>query len=115
MAAFRKRSRHYHASPKKIPPIAIVGIILVCTVIITVIVGNLLDNWLDEETYRNLTEGNEPPVPNEEIVKSNVRSVNAYPYLLGDKIDSMIGQTSASVLINSPTGELQYDSPVGAR
>jgi len=115
MAAFRRRARHYRSSPTRIPPIAIVGIVLVCTVIITVIIGNLLDNWLDDESYRDLTEGNPPPTPNEEIVKSNVRNVNAYPYLLGAKIDSMIGQTSASVLINTPNGELQYASPVGER
>lgn len=115
MAAFRRRTRHYRSSPTRIPPIAIVGIVLVCTVIITVIVGNLLDNWLDDETYRDLTEGTPPLTPTEEIVKSNVRNVNAYPYLLGAKIDSMIGQTSASVLINTPSGEIQYASPVAER
>ena len=115
MAFLNRRPHRYRAHAGKLHPLAIVAIVLGCTLIVTVIVGNVLNVVLDDETYQKLTQGEEPTPPTTDIKPSAVRNVNAYPYRLGDKIDGMIGQTSASVRINNAAGELQYRSDVGDR
>lgn len=48
MSPFGKRFRHHHAhGTRKLHPLAIVGICLAVAVLVTVIVGNLLNIFLD--------------------------------------------------------------------
>ncbi|MBQ7348051.1 MAG: hypothetical protein IJW55_10165 [Clostridia bacterium] len=110
-----KRFRHYHGHNRgtlKLHPAVIVGICLAVAVIITVIVGNLLNIWLDDEAYRKLTEGEETETTAAPVIQSAVRNVNAYPFTLGGNIDEVIGQTSVSVALNRTDGSLYYTSDV---
>lgn len=118
MAAMRRRFRHHHhqtRSNRRVPPIAIVGIVLLGTLLVTVIVGNLLHLWLDDETYQSLIDGGDDTPNKEAFTPTTVRNVYAYPFALGGDLTAMVGQTSASVCINTPSGELTYASPVGER
>ncbi len=115
MAMSRRFRRHRMRSSKKIPPIAIVGIVLVATLLITILVGNLLRVWLDDETYQELINGDDAPDVEDEFTPTRVRNVYAYPFTLGGDLNEMVGQTSASVCINTPSGKLTYSSPVGTR
>jgi len=116
MAAMRRRFRRHRAhSTKKIPPIAIVGIVLLLAIIITLIVGNLLRSWLDDDTHQAML-GEEEEIPEQEVLhRVKVRNVHAYPFSLGGDLNEIAGQTSASVLLNTPTGTVTYTSPVGQR
>ena len=111
----RRFRRHRTRSGKALPPIAIVGIVLASAVLITVIVGNLLHARLDDDTYNAILNGNDTPANEEAFVPVNVRNVYAYPFSLGGDLTAMVGQTSASVCLNTPAGELTYESPVGTR
>lgn len=106
---YRRRSHH---SDVKLHPAAIVGICLAAAVVITVVVGLLLSRWLDDETFYRLTVGNEPETGEDAPIADPVRKVNAYPFSLDDKLDLILGKTSASVSLNSPDGEPQYRSPL---
>lgn len=109
----RKRfRRHRTRSGKTLPPIAIVGIVLASAVLLTVIVGNLLHSQLDDDTYHAIVNGETPPVPEGSFTPVNVRNVHAYPFSLGGDLTAMVGQTSASVALNTPSGEMTYESPV---
>ncbi len=108
-ARFRRRrqrtSGHLH-------PAVIVGICLAAAILLTLLVGNLLNHWLDDEAYQKLTEG-EPQAPEEEEpLPINVRKINAYPFEFGSEIGRLFGTPSISLSINSPDGRLSYASPV---
>ena len=102
----RHRRAHAHAS-SRLHPAAWIGICLCAAILLTVIAGNLLKIWLDDETFRRFTDGEEtdPPTEQQEDPLS-VRRVNAYPFALGDPLESLAGQTSLSFSLNTPTGEL---------
>ena len=108
----RFRRRHQHTSAR-LHPAAIVGICLAVTILVTIVIGNLLKVWLDDETYRNLTEGKETEAQAEKIQETPVRNVNAYPFVLGTGADGAVGQPSVSVSLNTPNGKLLYTSEVG--
>lgn len=110
----RMRHRRPHTNTR-LHPAAIIGIVLAVTVVLTVTVGNLLRLWLDDQTYRDLTDGVTTQPPIEGYEPSDVRAVNAYAHLLGSSVDEMIGQTSASVPINTPDGAMLYRGTVGTR
>ena len=109
MAGKRTR-RHHRAQRARLSPIAIVAIVLACTILVTVIIGNLLNKWLDDETYKRLTEGTEPPPQINGMQPSSVRRVYATSMTPGDSIDAL--QQSISLSLNTPQGELLYSSPV---
>ena len=111
MALRRRRyRRRSHRSDTKLHPAVIVGICLATAVLITVVVGNLLTRWLDDETFHRLTIGNEQPKEDQASSQNEVRMVNAYPFLLNDKLDAILGKTTASISLNAPDGEPQYCS-----
>lgn len=118
MAPFGKRLRRYHHSrghgPLRLHPAAVVGICLGAAVLITLIVGNLLNMFLDDDTYWKLTAGEETETADLPTQQSAVRDVNAYPYLLGSSLDGIIGQSSASVRLNRTDGSLLYTSDVAS-
>ena len=109
------RSRRYRArTGKKLHPAAIVGICLGATVLVVLLIGNLLNLWLDDETYRKLTVGDPPAEEIPTLHKANVRQVNAYPFALGVDIEGVLGAPALSVSLNTETGTLLYSSDVAA-
>ncbi len=107
--------RHYRRHARKsgaLSPLAIAGICVAAVILITVILGNLLTLWLDEETYNRLTAGEtqeEPPAP---LHKTDVSDINAYPHVLGNDPASVIDFPAVSVSLNNPDGSLNYISDV---
>jgi len=113
MSSFGKRLRHHHThGTRKLHPLAIVGICLAVAVVVTVIVGNLLNIFLDDETYRLLTDGQEPPISEEPLIQAKTIDVNAFPATLGGSTEEVAGQPSASVTLNRADGTMCYTSSV---
>ncbi len=119
MAHFRSRlRRHRTHSSGRMHPLAIVGICLGAAVLIALIVGNLLNLWLDDDTYKKLTDGEtEPPSIEAPTPTRKVPLARVYPFALGAPVSSLTaGNTlpppALSVSINTPTGELLYTSAV---
>lgn len=111
MALRRRRyRRRAHRGDSKLHPAIIVGICLAAAVLVTLVVGNLLTRWLDDDTFHRLTVGDEAEEPDDDAPANAVRAVNAYPFSLDEKLDVILGKTSASVSLNSPEGEPQYCS-----
>ena len=108
------RFRRHRTRTGKIHPAAIVGICLGVAVLVSLLVGNLLNLWLDDETYRKLTDGNTENTPNDPLFEAKVRNINAYPFTLGEDIDPVLGLPAVSVAINSARGEVAYSSAVAA-
>ncbi len=101
----RQRTGHLH-------PAAIVGICLGAAILLTLIVGNLLKLWLDEETFQKWTEGTAAPPAEDQPLDIRVPNVNAYPFDRGDEIDRFFGTASVSFCLNRDDGTLLYSSPV---
>lgn len=112
----RFRRRKQHTAPRRIHPAAVVGIALGAAILLTVIVGNLLKLWLDDETFRRFTVGEtEPPLSDEAPpTPMRVPQVNAYPFVWGGDTEDMLGKTAATVALNSPDGKIPYASEVAA-
>ena len=108
-----RRPRHRRPHATRLHPAAIVGICLAATILITLIVGNLLKVFLDDEAYQRLMQGAETEPPQVESPRpSFVRDLNAYPFTLGENAENAIGKTSVSVTVNTPDGTLLYTSEV---
>ena len=112
MASLSSRSHFRRKSPSKLPPWAIVAICLAAAIILTVIVGNLLKLWLNDETYQRLTE---LPTTEEETATQappNVPNVHAYPFSLDNDLTEATTRRALSFSMNNADGNLQYTSPV---
>ena len=110
-------SRYRRRSPRsqgKLHPLAIVAICLAAAILITILIGNLLYHWLDDETYNAFLGKGEATEPPEQIFHANARHVNAYPFALGQDIDEILGTPAVSVAINRADGTLCYSSAVAA-
>ena len=108
---FRRRKQY---TARKLHPAAIVGIVLAAAIVLTVVIGNLLKLWLDDETFQKLTSGKETNVQTEAPVPKNVPNVNAYAFRLGDDVQDVIGKNAVSVNINDASGRVLYASEVAA-
>lgn len=106
--------RHRPRAHGGLHPIAIVAICLVAAILITLVIGNLLYHWLDDETYNSLLGIGEEDREPEEILHSKARRVNAYPFTLGDDVGEILGTPAVSVAINRADGRLTYSSAVAA-
>ncbi len=106
--------RRHRNRTGKLHPAAIVAITLAAAILLTVLVGNLLYYWLDDETFRQLTEGEAETAPPSPIVSVPARKVNAYPFTLGDDLGEVLGTPALSVAINTPDGRVTYTSAVTA-
>ncbi len=112
MASVRHRHRRAsHRGDNKTPIWVILAVCAVVTVIVTVVIGNLLKLWLDDETYRFLTEETTAP-PSNEVHQSTARDLNAYPFTAQDDPEAASENLSVSFSLNSPGGTVQYTSPV---
>lgn len=112
----RYRKRRYRAPARHRLPIgAIVGIVAAAALLAAIVVGNILNSCLDDETYRRLTEGE----TTEEVTETpepprTAPRVTAYPFRLGSSLRTL-GDDPPSALalpINNSEGELLYRSPV---
>lgn len=108
------RFRRHRPHTGKLNPIAIVAICLCAAILLTLLIGNLLYHWLDDERYNALVNGEEETEPIEDIFHANVRRVNAYPFALGEDLDEILGTPAVSVWVNRPDGALCYASGVAA-
>lgn len=113
------RARRYSPSGNtRLSAPIIIAIIVGVAVIITVVIGNILNVRLDDETYDRLTRGKTTPAATEESLYPQApRDIRVYPYVLGGNIsrltDSMGNFPAAlSVSINAPSGAMGYSSPV---
>ncbi len=112
MFGFRFRQRRPREG--RMHPLAIVGICLAVAILLTLIVGNFLKLWLDDDTYQKLTQKpteepqSAPPSP---LV---AKKINAYPFSLGENAGDMIGTPAVSVALNTKDGTLLYTSDVAA-
>ncbi|MBQ8212392.1 MAG: hypothetical protein IJZ80_00140 [Clostridia bacterium] len=114
MAVIGKRFRKHHTRAK-LHPAAIVAICLAAAVLLTVLTGNLLRLWLDDETYARLTRGEEESAELPVGADAKVRKINAYPFVLGDNVESAGGVPAVSVNLNSPLdGSMAYVSDTTA-
>ena len=118
MPHFNRRSHH---RGRKLSPLAIVGICLGAAVLIALIIGNILNAWLDDETADALkgTQQEESAPPSSELPARTVPSVRAYPFALGDDVRTLTADAetrlnSVSVSLNTPDGKVTYRSDVTA-
>ena len=108
----RRRRRYRQRRAGSLSPLAIAGICIAAVLLLTVLVGNLLTLWLDDETYARLTQGSEEAPAEEVLHKSNVPDAHAYPYLLSDDPTRALEFPALSIPLNKPDGSLYYTSDV---
>lgn len=113
MKLFSGRYRH-RSTGGRLSPWAIAGICVGAVILLTVIVGNLLTIWLDDETYDRLTAKKPPAQESDPLVKTAVQDVNAYPYAFGDPLGDVLDLPAVSLSINRPDGHMSYTSAVSA-
>lgn len=113
MAFSERRARRYN-NPRgtKLSPWLLIGICLGAALLVTIVIGNILTLTLDDETYRELTQGKTPETEANGGIKTSVPALRAEPFRLGDSVESLVDRSHVSVLLNNPQGVLQYDSPV---
>ena len=112
-------NRRLHHRGRRMSPLAIVGICLGAAVLIALIVGNILNAWLDDEKMNALKgtqqEDAVPHVP--DPPSRTVPSIRAYPFTLGDDVQKLTSDAEAklnavSVSLNTPDGKTTYRSDV---
>ena len=110
--ATRRRYRRQRRRAGSPSPWLIAAICVGIVILITVVIGNLLKLWLDDETYTRLTEGDPEKAPLYEVQKTTLPNINAYPYILGSNTSSIAKTPNVSISLNTPEGVLLYHSPV---
>lgn len=112
MCFYRRRRRSYGSSGKRISPWLIVAICAVATLLLTILIGNLLKLWLDDDTYRRLTDGKDTPKDEQPLYQSSVSPVHAYAYEVGDRLIDVLELPEVSFSLNTPDGKATYTSEV---
>ncbi|MBQ9784222.1 MAG: hypothetical protein IJW29_09985 [Clostridia bacterium] len=113
MRRFRYRRRAHSGGGKKLAPWAIVLIVAAGALLLTVIIGNLLKLWLDDEAYRRLRDGEDTTGKQEEpLFRADVPDVHAYPYEIGDSMYDVLELPAVSFTLNTPDGKTVYTSAV---
>lgn len=94
-------------------PLAIVLICAGAALLLTVIIGLMLNVSLDDETYDRLTKGEKAEEEQTETNKSYTRNVHADAYVFGKDAESVWENLAEiSITLNTPTGQLNYTSEV---
>ena len=108
----RRRLPRHPNTGHRLSPLAIAGIVVGGVSLLTVIIGNILKATLDEEAYRDLTEGKteEETLPQEPPTYQV--QIQAPDFTLGQDPADLAGYTAASVALNLSDGSLTYTSPV---
>lgn len=114
----RFRRRRSGSGGKQLHPLAIIGICAAVAVLAALLIGNLLNRWLDEETLNHLTGGTSEPPTVSEPPRRAVPVVKVYPYTLGASTSSLTSgengpPAALSVSVNNTDGSLNYTSEVG--
>lgn len=113
MASFGRRPRRYRTvSHHKLHPLAIVAICVGAALIISLIVGNLLKIFLNEDVYNRLVSQNDTPTVTDPI-ETALPEVQAKPFVLGDPTDAL--PSAVSVNLGASDGSLHYRSPVSSQ
>lgn len=109
----RSPRHHRHRTPGgRLSPWAIAGICVGAAILLTIIVGNLLTVWLDDETYDRLTAKSTEEEEVAPLVKTEVGNVNAYPYAFGEPLETVLDLPAVSLSLNRPDGSMCYTSAV---
>ncbi len=107
----KRRYKHYRSSGSKINPWIIAGIVVGGVLLLTVLVGNLLTLWLDDETYQRLTEGDPEEAQQEEpLIPNRIPPINAFPWPIDGRLQDAMDLPAVSVTMNTPGGSLLYTS-----
>ena len=94
-------------------PLAIVLICAGAALLLTIIIGLMLNVWLDDETYDRLTKGEEQKEEQPATNKSYTRDIHADAYVFGKEAESVWESFyEISVTLNTPTGQINYTSEV---
>ena len=94
-------------------PLAIVLICAGAALLLTLIIGLMLNVWLDDEAYDRLTKGEQPEETQPETNKSYTRNIHADAYVFGEEMESVWESFyEISVTLNTPTGQMNYTSEV---
>ena len=94
-------------------PLAIVLIVVGVAFLLTIIIGLMLNVWLDDETYDRLTKGEPKEEEPVETNKSYTRDIHADAYVFGKEAESVWESFSEiSITLNTPTGQINYTSEV---
>ena len=92
------------------------AIILICAgaaILLTLIIGLLLNVWLDDEAYARLRGEGQKEEEKAEINKSYTRDVHADAYVFGEEGDNFWESFyEVSVSLNIPSGQMNYTSEV---
>ena len=96
-------------------PLSIILICVGAALLLAIVVGLMLNVWLDDETYDRLTKGEQKEEEPKENDKSYTRDVHAEAYVFGKEDDDMEEYPfEISVTLNTPTGQINYTSEVAA-
>lgn len=96
-------------------PLAIVLICAGAALLLTIVIGLMLNVWLDDETYDRLTKGEQEQEETNETNKSYTRDIHADAYVFGKEAESVWeSYTEISITLNTPTGQLNYASEVAS-
>ena len=94
-------------------PLAIVLIVVGAALLLTIIIGLLLNVWLDDEAYDRLTKGEPEEEEKVETNKSYTRDIHADAYVFGKEAESVWESfAEISITLNTPTGQINYTSEV---
>ena len=104
--------RNTHRRGALSPP----AIVLICAgaaLLLTIIIGLMLNVWLDDETYDRLTKGEQKEEETNETNKPYTRDIHADAYVFGQEGESVWESfAEISVTLNTPTGQMNYTSEV---
>ena len=92
------------------------GIVLICAgaaLLLTVIIGLMLNVSLDDETYDRLTKGEQKEEEQTETNTTYTKDVHADAYVFGKEAESVWENLfEISITLNTPTGQINYTSEV---
>lgn len=113
MQLFGNRLHNNNHRRGALSPLAIILICVGAALLLAIIVGLLLNVWLDDEAYERLTKGEPKEEEPIETNKTYTRNVHADAYVFGEEGDSVWESLAEiSVTLNTPTGQINYTSEV---
>lgn len=96
-----------------ISPLVIILICVGAALLLSIIIGLLLNVWLDDEAYARLTAGEQKEEEKIDTQKNYTRNIHADAYVFGQEGESVWESFyEISVTLNTPTGQINYTSDV---
>lgn len=113
MQLFGNRLRNNTHRRGTLSPLVIILICAGAALLLTVIIGLMLNVSLDDEAYERLTKGEQKEEEQNETNKTYTRDVHADAYVFGEEWESVWENVSEiSITLNTPTGQINYTSEV---